>query len=258
MSSDSSPIETFGSSFLADVQFNPDGTLKKTGKQNVRFYPKKRLSFRGKVLLNEDGTPQLDARGKQIPDIDPRTGLPHKEAFEETVTFVRVETKGDTNIKDQPADEFSKRQFFREYQHYYNGKIPDGVPLEEFDFLQPSTMMELHMLGIHVIEQAAVMTDLECEQLKEQPGYEVRAIAQQWVKINSPSGQSIKATRLEQENNELRRRLEAVTATHGRVGISREAMAIAASETPETPLATIELTPEELAKPRRERIKKSE
>lgn len=242
-------VETFGSPLLADVAFEQDGTLKQTGKQNVKFYNKKRLSFRAKPMLDENGVQLYDEKGKPRFVIDPKTGLPAKEAFEEMVEMVRVETKGDTNIIDDVADEFRKRQFYRQYKFFREGRIPDGNPIEDFDFLQSSTIMELHMLGIHVIQQVALMSDIECERLKDQSGFEIRDIAAQWVKINSPQGQAGKASRLELEVEKLKRKLADYESSKGR--LMREEATEAQrleQEEPEEPMATMELTPEQLAK----------
>ena len=72
------------------------------------------------------------------------------------------------------------------------------------------------MLGVHVIQQVAEMSDLECDQLRDQPGYEVRDTAAQWIRINSPQGQASKASRLEIENAALRRKLEDSLLTKNR------------------------------------------
>jgi hypothetical protein len=248
-------VETFGSPLLADVAFNDDGTLKQSGKQNVKFYNKKRLSFRARPKYEADGvTPQRDASGKIVFDIDPKTGLPHKDAFEEIVEFVRVETKGDTNIKDDVADELSKRQFYRQYKHFREGKIPDGNPIEDFDFLQPPTVMELHMLGIHVIQQVAAMSDMDCERLKDQSGYEIRDIASQWMRINSPDGQASKATRLEMENARLKRQLEDSQSARGQ----RRSVAAPVEAAPvvEEAEATLEISAEDMAAKRSGRPRK--
>jgi hypothetical protein len=236
---------------LQDVAFNDDGSLKVSGKQNVKFYNKKRLNFKARPKLDAEGKQVFDDKGKPVFLIDPKTGIPFKDAFEEVVEMVRIETKGDTNIVDDVADELKKRQFYRHYKFFREGKIPDGNPIEDFEFLQPSTIMELHMLGIHVIQQVAEMSDLECERLKDQSGYEVRDIAAQWVKINSPQGQSGKASRLEIENAKLRRELEEARMGSRR-GAPVESPALESSE-PEAPVATVELTPEQFAAKRRPR-----
>lgn len=176
---------------LDDVDFNSDGSLKINGKQNVKFYDKKRLSYRAK----------RDADGKLI--MDTKTGIPAKEAFEETVEFVRVETKGDTNIVDDVANDLHRKQFYRHWKFKQDGKVPNGNPIEDFDFLQPSTIMELHYYGVHVIQQVARMDDAVCSRLKDQSGYEVRDIAKQWVKINSPEGANLRLTEAEARIKEL-------------------------------------------------------
>lgn len=190
---------------LDDVDFNQDGSLKINGKQNVKFYRKKILDFRGRTKIDE-------VTGKKVPDIDPKTGLPFKDAFEKEVEMIRVETKGDTNIKDDVANEIDKRQHYRQYKFFRDGKIPDGIPTEEFDFLQPSTIMELHYYGVHVIEQVATMEDTVCERIKDQSGYEIRDIAAQWVRINSPQGTNLKLDAADKKIREMEREIAALKA----------------------------------------------
>jgi hypothetical protein len=209
-------MQTFDSPLLADVQFNQDGSLKQSGKQNVKFYNKKVLAFKAKPLLDENGVQAKDEKGKPLFEIDPKTGIPAKIAYEKVVEMVRVETKGDTNIKDDIADDLAKAQFYRQYKHFREGKIPDGNPIEDFDFLQGQTVTELHLMGVHVIQQVAQMSDLECERLRDQSGYEVRDIAAQWVRINSPQGQAGKASRLEVELEQTKRKLAELEAAVSR------------------------------------------
>jgi len=205
-------LDTFDSPLLADVQINSDGTLKPSGKQNIRFYTKKFLKFKAKPKLDESGVQMKDEKGKPLFEIDPKTGLPFKIAYEENVEMVRVETKGDTNIKDDVADEFIKRQYFRQYKFFKEGRFPDGHPIEDFDFIQAPTILELHLLGIHTIEQIAAASDLVCGQLKDQSGYEIRDIAAQWIQINSPQGQNTKALALERELLQAKREIESLKA----------------------------------------------
>lgn len=240
-------IETFDNPLLQEVKFNSDGTLKASGKQQVKFYRKKVLDFKAKPLMI-DGEVQRDANNKVIFDIDPKTGLPKKEAFEKVVTMVRVETKGDTNIKDDVADEVAKRQFYRQYKYFMDGRIPDGHPLEDFEFLQPATMMELHLLGIHVIEQLAEMGDLECGQVTSQSGFEVRDIAQQWIRINSPQGQSM---RLSTTEVELKKANDKIKELESQLGGARSYRAVVNPEnqvTQEPEVSTVEISVDEMKK----------
>ncbi len=237
-----SDVETFGAPTLADVQFNDDGSLKQSGKQNIKFYHKTRLSFRGKVKRTAEDLPMLDEDGKQIPIIDPKTGIPFKEAFEETILMVRIETKGDTNIVDDIASDLHKRQFYRQYKHFSEGKIPEGNPIEDFDFFQsPAIIMELHMLGIHVIQQVATMNDIECQQLKDQSGYELRDIASQWVRINSPAGLASKTTQQDLKIARLERELaEAKRNARGGAPAQR---AVESTQPVSPPMQTMEIDP---------------
>lgn len=235
-------METFGATSLEDVQFESDGSLKSSGKQNVKFYNKKIIASRAKV----------DESGKPV--INPKTGMPFMEAYEDTVEMVRIESKGDTNIIDDRVDEVRKRQFYRQYKAFKEGKIPDGNPIEDFEYFQPSTIMELHMLGIHVIQQVASMTDLDCERLRDQSGYDLRDFARSWVRIHTPQGQSEKATRLEQENLALKRQLEAM---QGKITESaRQYVAPQQEEVPEEVMETVEIKAEDLGKPKIKRTVK--
>ena len=78
--------------------------------------------------------------------------------------------------------------------------------------MQAPTILELHLLGIHTIEQIAAASDLVCGQLKDQSGYEIRDIAAQWIQINSPQGQNTKALALERELLQAKREIEALKA----------------------------------------------
>jgi hypothetical protein len=252
-------IETFESPLLADVQINSDGTLKQSGKQNVKFYNKKRLSFRarplwvrnddGEIAKHPNGKPvrAMDERGKPAFEIDPKTGIPFKDAFEEEVLHVRVETKGDTNIKDDVANAMDKMQHHRQYRFFMSGKIPDGHSIDDFEFIQPQTLAELHTYGVHTLEQVAEMDEVACEQIKDQSGFELRDIAAQWLKMNSPTGQSEKAARMEKELARVKRELENLKANGLRVRSVDVQPAIEqeASE-PESVVETMELTPEQL------------
>lgn len=251
-------IDSFESPLLADVQLNADGTLKQSGKQNVKFYNKKRLSFKarplwvrrddGEIATHPNGKPvrAMDEKGKPAFEIDPRTGIPFKDAFEEVVEMIRVETKGDTNIKEDIADAFSKRQFNRQYKYFRDGKIPDGHSIEDFEFLQPQTITELHMYGIHTLEQVAEMGEVDCEQIKDQSGFEIRDIARQWLKINSPDGLSGKADRMELELARAKREIESLKASNRRGIRMVEAPVAEEIEGDESEVETMDINPDQL------------
>ena len=153
--------------------------------------------------------------------------------------------KGDTNIKEDIADNFSKRQFHRQYKFFREGKIPDGHSIEDFDFLQPGTITELHMFGIHTLEQVADMDEVACEQLKDQPGFEIRDIARQWLKINSPDGLAGKTDRMQIENERLKRELADLKAKNRGQRLV-ETMQAPVEEIESEPVATMEISPEQL------------
>ncbi len=252
-------ISTFESPLLSDVQINPDGTLKKSGKQNVKFYRKKVLSFKARPLYVRDDEGNIvkhangksvvakDEKGKSMFEIDPRTGVPFTDAFEEVKEFVRVETKGDTNIKDDVAKPMDMMQHNRAYRAFKEGKIPDGHSIEDFDFLQPQTIMELHMYGVHTAEQAAEMDDLTCDQIKDQSGYWVRDICKQWLSFNNPNGFQAKAEKMELEVARLKAEVQDLRLKRprsARLADPKDPI-VEPEPDPEPEAATVELTPEE-------------
>lgn len=243
-------IDTFESDLLNDVKFNDDGSLKLSGKQNVKFYNKKRMSYKAKPLL-KDGVQVFDKMGKPVFDIDPKTGIPFKIAFEEMVEMVRVETRGDTNIIDDIADDLRKAQFYPQYKYFREGKNPEGTSIDTAEWLYPQTVMELRLMGLHVIEQLALMTEVECERLRDQSGFEIRDLAAQWVRINSTSGQAGRADRLALEVERLKRELadsQAQGAGRARLQMIQEE-ALKNIE-PEVQERTIEMPLDELKKGR--------
>lgn len=251
-------IDTFESDLLNDVKFNDDGSLKQSGKQNVKFYTQKVMAYRAKPLLNENGEQAKDEKGKLLFDIDPKTGIPYKIAYEKMEEWVRVETRGDTTIKDGKADDIAKNQFWPQYKYFREGKMPEGTSIDQVEFLYPQTLMELRLIGIHVIEQAALMTELECEKLLSQSGFEVRDLSQQWVRINSKDGQAGRADRLALEVERLKRELadsQAKGTAKARLEMIRDAaVEMKAQEVAEEPIRTMELTPEQLKKGPKKRL----
>lgn len=245
-------METFGSPLLESVQFNPDGSLKKSGKQQAKFYHKRVLDFRAIPLKDENGEPKRDEKGKILFDIDPKTGLPRKEAYEKTVEMIRVETKGDTNVKDDVADDVAKRQFSREYLYFKQGKMPDGHPIEDFSFIQPQTVMELKFFGIHVMEQVAEMEDLQCQQLTSQPGFELRDIAKQWVDINSPQSVANRASKAEIELERANARIKELERGAGKTARKVLPVEPQIAETPA--VQTMEISAEDLKNGKRKRM----
>lgn len=248
-------METFGSPILEDVQLDDNGFLKSNGKQKVTWHNETIVDFKAKQAVDDQGNLvfETNARGKRVPvfDIDPRTGLPKKELYDRVVEMVRVETKGDPTIKDDIANEIDRQQHYRSYKYFREGKIPVGNPIESFEYIQPTVYTELHLLGVHTIQQAALMNDLECERLQTQSGYEIRDFAEQWVRINTPQGQAGKAARLEGEVARLRRIIEDKEAKEAK-GIRANILQADASGEFETHVETIEVPREELAigKPR--------
>lgn len=250
------PFETFDSPILADAQLNQDGSLKSSGKQQVRFYHKKELRYRAIPLKDPNGEPIMEfvnGRNRVVFDMDPKTGLPKKEAYTDIVEMVRVETKGDTNIKDDRANDLDRRLHWRQYKYFKEGKIPTGTPIEELEYLQPTTITELRLLGIGVIEQIAEMSDLECEQVHSQPGYELRDVADQWVKANSASG--LRATKIEVDLKMAQDKIRELEAKLDK-GDRRAALKSFQAESVDSPdssasVQTMEVSPEEMKKGRK-------
>jgi hypothetical protein len=203
-------IENFGAPTLQGVGLNDDGTLKRASGQSVLFYNKTELKFRAKQDVDPDieaGNRPRDLKCGKI-KIDPKTGLPFKESFEETRLFVRIETPGDKTPYDGPATDYHKREFQKQYEFFLRGGgIPDGHLITQFDFIPGHLILDMRVrMGIHTIEQLSEADEIKCTMMPEL--WELRDYAKEWVRINSPEGAAAKVSELRSKNEALARENE--------------------------------------------------
>lgn len=244
-------IESFGSPTLEGVQFEDDGNggvqLKKAGKQAVKFYVKRQMQFRAKT--DGKGNTLLDKK-TGLPPINPKTGLPFQETFENRTLMVIVNTPGDKSLVDSVATEYHKREYFRQYKFFKDGKgIPDGHSIDDCDFIPPQTLTDLHYYGVHILEQLAECSDLVCEQVPA--AWDLRDYAKEWLRIHSPDGQSGMLTQmrarveeLERERDELKAQILGPDGKPVHRGVRPSAMEVDTSLMRD-PVKTMEISPDE-------------
>lgn len=90
--------------------------------------------------------------------------------------FVMVITPGDKNSVDDVATDWHRREFWREYKAFRDGKAaPFGTDLEDCDWCEGAITLELKYRGCHTQEQLADASDLLCSQVPN--GWELREYA---------------------------------------------------------------------------------
>lgn len=105
--------------------------------------------------------------------------------------MVRIVTPGDRSVYDGIAEEDHKRNYFRQYAAFRNGKNPSmGTSLKDMEFINSSELIELNYLGVYSVEQLADSSDSLCERLPR--GYEMRTACKIWVEVNT--GQNVLAS----------------------------------------------------------------
>ena len=147
--------------------------LKSSSRQYVRFYEKKEL--------------QIYATEAKINAIT-GSSTPTKHATREvTRLYVNIVTPGDKNTVDDYAEDFHKREHWREYKAFRDGRsAPLGKSIEECTYVAPNISTELKYHGVHTEEQLADSSDLLCGQIAN--GFELRDYARAVVKANSENG----------------------------------------------------------------------
>ena len=245
------PLPTFDSPTLEGTLVD-DGnggvTMKGRHRQQVKFYLKRQMDFRAKTHAGSSGDGKdviLDSK-TGLPVIDKKTGLPFKETFQKETLMVIIDTPGDKNKIDCVATDYHKREFYRQYEYFRKGKgIPEGYSIDDCEWIQPSTLTELHYYGIHVVEQLAVCTDLICEQVPEV--WELREFANDWLKINSPDGQKAKNIELQSKLDEANATIEDLKSRI--VGADGKPMRLNKAPVVREAIRTMEVDRDEIVKP---------
>lgn len=165
-------IPTFGAATLEGFDTTgaqPGQRLPGLKRQYVRFYRKTiPVVCATEVKINEKtGTTQVL-----------KTAV--KEVEREMVNIV---TPGDSsNIVDDFAEDFHRREHWREYKAFRDGKVgPIGKDIDECtSYISPHVATELRYLGVHTEEQLAAASDLLCGQIA--CGFDLREFARACVK----------------------------------------------------------------------------
>jgi len=190
-------LNPFGSPTLDGLDVNDIQDGKRIGgapgRQYVRFYNKKEIRY------------AKAADGKVTP-------------YEKIVECVHIKTPGDTNETDGHAEEFHRREHWKHYRAFREGRMgPVGIPVEEAPFISQHIATELKILGCHTIEQLADASDVLCGQIPH--GFEVREFARAFVKaqVGNKSLEQVMALKREQEASqkvivELQQQIESMKA----------------------------------------------
>ena len=100
--------------------------------------------------------------------------------------MVHIITPGDKNEVNDVATDWHKREFFKQYQAFKQGKTaPLGTPLAEAAFVGPHVATELIAMGCHTIEQLADGSDELVNNIAD--GWILRDYARQWIKVQTDS-----------------------------------------------------------------------
>lgn len=215
--------------------------IKSTGnRQSIFFYTKEFYNtFKTQAKKNE-----ALARG----DTGPVAPVYEKKQM------VRIVTPGDKSVYDSFAEEDHKRNYFRQYSAFRDGKAADmGTSLKDAEFVGSSELIELNYLGVYSIEQLADASDSLCDRLPR--GYELRTAARTWQEVtqsnnllDSTKKLSAELTssqdmilRLSREAEEARREMQEMKTLLARMqmgAIGQDATASAAPKKTKAPKVT--------------------
>lgn len=207
-----SPLDTIIPSFdAATLQgFDPNADL--LSNQRVGGAPNRQ--FVQFFMRKEAGPVAVEAV------INEKTGerrVTKREIREIEREWVRVITPGDTNKVEQPAEEYHRRDFVRQYAAFKSGDLtPFGTPLDECSYVQPNIVTELNYLGCKTEEQLADASDYLCNMIAN--GHELREIAKARCKVAQENQQLGKVNQLQielkksqEEMAELRKLVQQLT-----------------------------------------------
>lgn len=138
-------------------------------RQSVTFYTKE---------FYHDGDTQAARLAAEANGEPPPAPVYHRREM------VRIVTPGDRSVYDGVAEEYHKRNYFRQYAAYRDGKNgPIGTDLKDAEFVGSSELIELNYLGCYTIEQLADAADSLCDRLPR--GYELRNAAKVFLEVTN-------------------------------------------------------------------------
>lgn len=178
-----------------DPRFDPLATLDNAGAENRWANDKKLfIQFHTKPVMNPFKSSQA---GRAIYD---------------EVDYIVLRTPGSqlTVIESKVQGTKYAKRFAAQYKAWREGQteLLSGSPLETFPLLlgKVGLVAELKALNVQTVEQLADLSDGYISQVMG--GMEIRARAKEW--IESTKGPSAQLSQLAAENDQLRRRLEAL------------------------------------------------
>ncbi len=162
--------------------------LRGNGRQYVRFYYRK------------ESRP-VTTKAK----IDPKTGAstPLKIEMQEfTREFVEIINPGDKNIVDQPAEDFHRREFSKQYFAFRKGNgVQLGTPIDDVSYVPPHVATELLYHGCKTEEQLADASDVLCGLIPD--GFRLRDFAKAVVNAKNDSKGDNRVLGLQEKNAKL-------------------------------------------------------
>lgn len=184
-------IENFGAPTLMGIDFNgarAGQRLQTSARQYVRFYNKTTSELKASKITV-----------KQNPSNGTVVETP-KEFVAEDVTreWVHIVTPGDKNEIDTIAELDHKREFWREYQAFREGRTaPVGTPLEKLSFVPAHIATELNVRKVFTAEQLADLPEYLCGQIPE--GYQLREFAKAYVRAQNSNQSNAQVVTLKHE-----------------------------------------------------------
>lgn len=233
MTTISEAIPSFGAPTLEGFDTNnvtPGERVRGANRQYVRFFWKKEPEvYAVEAIVNEKtGSAKV-------------TKTAVREVLRE---MVHIKTPGDPNEVEDHAADFHKREHWRAYKAFRDGKTgPIGTDIDECtSYISPHLATELRYRGVHTEEQLADASDLLCGQIPE--GFSLREFARARCKTK-------KSNENTQELNTLREQLASQAALISQLqeqmnkgsgvlfSASGEAMAISEDEAPKRRKRTV-------------------
>lgn len=181
---DAKTLQGFDTSHVQDGQ-----RIKGDDRQFVRFYKKVvPVIYSTRVKINEKtgATQILEQKVKEV----------ERE-------FVQIKTPGDTNEVDDFAEDFHRREHWRHYKAFRDGRTaPIGTPIDEATFISSHVATELRYMGVHVVEQLADASDHLCQTIPN--GFELREFAKTTVKAQTKENPKLLALMQELEETKAK------------------------------------------------------
>lgn len=196
-------LPDFGAPTLQNIDasnMQPGQRLRGNNRQYVRFYKKKYMQpYATDVQINE-----LNGATKVL-----KTGVREIER-----EFVEIITPGDKNTVDDFAEDFHKREHWREYEAFRQGKAaPLGQPIDDCSFISQPIATELKFFGVHTVEQLADASDILCQRVQD--GYSMREYARAVCKCNVENKSLSQVNVLKAELEEAKRMISEMQAKMG-------------------------------------------